>query len=733
MRSLLLGALVATSALGALAYAATAADATADYLVHPTPEGVPVLDNYGTFATARLTAPEAARLSAAGYSLAPIESGTGRGAYATTDAIPENLLADAKNAVFLVEYRGPVKAEWRAALDLRADAVYDYLPHHAFLARLDAAARDALAAMPEVRAITPYHPAYKLAPELATEGIVDATALVYLDESLEAALAEIALAGGTPTAWTTAQLEHVVDFTIHASRLADVARIDAVSWIEPAINEGSLDNAAASAITQGGATTTYPVHDRGVDGSSQLASVCDTGTNTSPVGSAVNVPNVGTVAIMEMTHEMHDDSAQGLLAYNAHLLPAALPLPHRKMDLYYSPVENNVVRGDSDDSSGHGTHTSGTIAGDAPPYAARNGNDGVAFNAKLLVCDVTTGGSFNILNNYANYWNPAYARGARINSNSWGGSHTNSYTEVARQHDAYVWDHRDMLILRSMGNTGATGSIRPEAVAKSAYGSGATGNGANMENLASFSTGGLPTDGRMKPNGVAPGDCLTSSYLSAANSYACVSGTSMSTPTTAGAATLVRDYFKKGYYPSGNAVTADAKDITTAALRGALQISGKEITGDRGITTFPNKAQGWGRVTLENVLYFAGDAKKLVFEDEGTGLSTGGTYVKTVTVAAGQPLRIMIAWSDQAGAAGANPALVNNLDLTVVGPAGTYKGNAFTTNEVAPNQGVADARNVEEAVYVNAPAAGTYTITVTGTNVPSGPQPFALLATGGVS
>jgi hypothetical protein len=39
--------------------------------------------------------------------------------------------------------------------------------------------------------------------------------------------------------------------------------------------------------------------------------------------------------------------------------------------------------------------------------------------------------------------------------------------------------------------------------------------------------------------------------------------------------------------------------------------------------------------------------------------------------------------------------------------------------------------NVEEAVYINNPAAGTYTVTVRGLNVPDGPQPFAIVATHG--
>ena len=101
-----------------------------------------------------------------------------------------------------------------------------------------------------------------------------------------------------------------------------------------------------------------------------------------------------------------------------------------------------------------------------------------------------------------------------------------------------------------------------------------------------------------------------------------------------------------------------------------------------------------------------------------SGLHTGETHSYTIAnVAAGQPLRATLTWFDLPGAAGAAIALVNNLDLEVVAPNGTYLGNVLASG-VSTTGGTADARNTVEQVLLTAPVAGSYTIRVKGTNVP---------------
>ena len=72
---------------------------------------------------------------------------------------------------------------------------------------------------------------------------------------------------------------------------------------------------------------------------------------------------------------------------------------------------------------------------------------------------------------------------------------------------------------------------------------------------------------------------------------------------------------------------------------------------------------------------------------------------------------------------------MNDLDLVVTAPSGAiYYGND------APGQagGKPDRVNNVERVVIPAPEAGRYTIRVRGTNVPRGPQDFALVYSGGI-
>jgi hypothetical protein len=75
--------------------------------------------------------------------------------------------------------------------------------------------------------------------------------------------------------------------------------------------------------------------------------------------------------------------------------------------------------------------------------------------------------------------------------------------------------------------------------------------------------------------------------------------------------------------------------------------------------------------------------------------------------------------------------LVNNLNLKVIAPNGTstYYGNNFSNGWSAAG-GSTDTVNNVENVYLQSPASGTWTIEVSGYNVPRGPQPYALVVYG---
>ena len=91
---------------------------------------------------------------------------------------------------------------------------------------------------------------------------------------------------------------------------------------------------------------------------------------------------------------------------------------------------------------------------------------------------------------------------------------------------------------------------------------------------------------------------------------------------------------------------------------------------------------------------------------------------QNVTVkTAGSPLRIVLAYSDYPGA-----NLVNNLNLVVTAPDGTTR----VGNQREGGPLTFDTSNNVEVVQVANAAAGTWTIDVIGSNVPQGPQRYAL-------
>jgi hypothetical protein len=123
------------------------------------------------------------------------------------------------------------------------------------------------------------------------------------------------------------------------------------------------------------------------------------------------------------------------------------------------------------------------------------------------------------------------------------------------------------------------------------------------------------------------------------------------------------------------------------------------------------------------------------------GLATYGVYETTIDMSdTTKPLRVTVHWTDRPGS-----ALVNNLRLTVTGPAGgaaqTYHGGNFQgeySKSEADGGTNDDGVNVFESVFIS-PASlivGTWTIRIDGTNVPDGDpnyentQPFALVAVG---
>jgi len=375
----------------------------------------------------------------------------------------------------------------------------------------------------------------------------------------------------------------------------------------------------------------------------------------------------------------------------------------------------------------HGTHTAGTLAGDASPYGTYTTNDGLAFAAKISFSDVNA--IYSSPSTLYQRLVDAHNDGARVHSNSWGDDGTTAYTTWCRQIDQFSYAYEDSLVAFAVTN--GTYLKTPEN-AKDVLAVAASMDTPNQGRLCSGGTG--PTaDGRRKPEVFAPGCSTVSADAYTTCGTRSMTGTSMACPAVSGAGLLARQYFTEGFYPTGTRVSADGFVPTGALIKAVLINSAVDMTG---ISGYPSNLEGWGRVLLANTLYFAGGSNGLYVQDvrNAGGLTTGQTATYAFNLSGSTaPLRVTLDWTEPAAAVNASDPVINNLDLEVTAPGGTlYKGNVFSGGQ-SVSGGTADARNNVEQVHLLTPALGAYTVTVRGKAVNQGTQGFALVVSGNVS
>ena len=646
----------------------------------------------------------------------------------------------------LVKFPGPVTAEQLATLAASA-RIYTYLPHDTFLVRPLGADAGELAAKAAASWTGAYRPEYKIsrsAADMALQAPDDAQTVMVTalpDADLPALVAAAAALPGATVVGSDrgdrfSRVRLRIDGAALAGATAELAERGDVFWIDV---EGrrELLNDTTIWVGQSGldAGQTTPIFDHGIHGEGQIVGYIDTGIDADTC--------------------YFRDPVHGLPPINACDGGTVVDPAQRKviaMD-FLTPSECDAgIASNEWDTQGHGSHVGGTIAGDnlAGPIAHDPG-DGMAPGAKLVVqdagfrndnCGDLPGISCPVVD-LKPLFLQAYAQGARIHTNSWGDNENaflqNNYSAACQDVDQFMFDHPDFLILFAAGNSGPrAASVGSPSTAKNGISVGATLRGTAASSMAGFSSCGPTADGRLKPDLTMPGSRIISARNDgnvASNNCttAQMSGTSMASPAAAGMAALVRQYYSDGFYPTGVPVAANGVAPSAALVKATLLNSTQAMTGT-GAGPVPDACQGWGRVLLDNALYFDGQARRLIAVDD-PGFPRGGAgQVRTFTVqvAAGQPLRATLVWTDFPSTPAASINLENDLDLEVSGPSGTFLGNVLAAGASTAG-GSPDRRNNVEQVVLAAPDAGFYTITVRAFNVPSSAQPFALVVSGGVN
>ncbi len=142
------------------------------------------------------------------------------------------------------------------------------------------------------------------------------------------------------------------------------------------------------------------------------------------------------------------------------------------------------------------------------------------------------------------------------------------------------------------------------------------------------------------------------------------------------------------------------------------------------IAGVPNGDQGWGRVSLENMLEDAPASDrgpKLVYDQ--VLLAPGETWLRSITVSdRTRPLRVTLVWTDPPGEVNSIPARRNALHLDVrrlsasVAPT-IYKGNHFPNKRYSTAGGNYDDLNNVQCVFLQSPTTATYQIRVVASSI----------------
>ena len=672
-----------------------------------------------------------------------------------------NILDKESSKYRIVQFEeGKADSQW---LKKRGIQVLAYLPNNAFVIATDNKTIQILDSNSLIRWHGPYSSGFKISPELWQKNIkfqddYDLMVSIFADfpnknlpqlflKFLPEATIKRQLSLNLNEVIINVKKEHIT------SAIEKLSKINQVRYVEIVKKMRFTNTEAVTPIQANESTgnsndsyvpTNTPIWDKGLLGTGQIIGIADSGLDSNEDW-FVHYDN-GTTVTSEITTAQSTNPPQiGTL------------FPNRKVIGHFvmpgaSPYEEN--------NSGHGTHVAGSTSGDrqisigtgpsgnisSPNSSGYDNDDGMAPNAQILFQDIggiivggDDDGEAGLTGQGSSpMWTQAFNAGARIHTNSYGIPGDGSYSFNDINVDRSLRDMEDLLILFSAGNNdGPVNSTGSPGNAKNVLTVGALGHG-NSTFVAGFSNRGPTDDGRIKPDITASGssiesargDLLNDNNISAP-SRATKSGTSMSTPITAGGAALVRQYYTDGFYPTGVANPADAH-IPTGALMKATLING----AGTDVGHF-NKDTGWGRVFLANSILFDDSEKQLrIWEvSNKNGLKTNEEMEFKVGVTNNQDLSITLVWYDLPGPFGSSKTLINDLDLSVSVNGNTYKGNVFNGVANSITGGDNDSINTVEQVRIPEPTEGIYTIKVKAANIPgdesfnSFRQGFALVAT----
>jgi len=242
--------------------------------------------------------------------------------------------------------------------------------------------------------------------------------------------------------------------------------------------------------------------------------------------------------------------------------------------------------------------------------------------------------------------------------------------------------------------------LMPDSTAKNILTVGAVGSD---EKIATYSSKGPTDDGRIKPDIVAKGDNVISTWTN--DAYEDLSGTSMSTPVLSGSLLLLQEKYKS---------LNNNKAMRAATLK-ALAIHSADDIQPAG----PDFSTGWGALNTKR-------ASSLLDKNDSThqilqlGLNNGEKYTLDFVAKSSKPIVATIVWTDypeKIHPDALDPSdivLTNDLDLRIINNDITFYPWKMNLDDPAKGAGIGDniRDNVEQVVIYNPIIGETYQIVV---------------------
>lgn len=370
------------------------------------------------------------------------------------------------------------------------------------------------------------------------------------------------------------------------------------------------------------------------------------------------------------------------------------------------------------DDYGHGTHTVGTMLGDAPGgtgsydrvgmapqsqwIGCRNMDNGDGTPASYTACFEFFLAPFPQGGDPATDGNPALA--PNIINNSWScppyeGCDADSLRQISG-----VMRAAGQMVVAAAGNTGSSCSSvsSPIALYDEVF---TVGNHASTGTIAgSSSRGPVAADGsgRMKPDLSAPGSGVYSTYVN--SGYATLTGTSMASPHTAGAVALL--------WSAVPSLIGDIERTEQALIKSAAKVTSSQC--DSGDVS-PNNVYGYGRLDVYAAVILASQPATLtVTVQDWTGALVDGAVASAQDQATGI---VYLANTGIDGVAVLAPLYAGTYTVSAQAPGMSFPS---TTVGLAPNASAditlqADKPTPTPTVTPSAPPTPTVTPSATPT------------------